>query len=137
MSYAMSAALQAAVYQSLVADAALAAIVGDAVYDTVPTGTVPDLYVSLGPEEVKDASDKTGVGAVHTFTVSVVNDGGGFQAAKEAAGAVSDVLNEAALTLSRGRLVDLRFLRATAKRTEKGSGRQIDLRFRARVEDAA
>ena len=44
-----------------------------------------------------------------------------------------DALDDAPLTLSRGRIVFLRFERARADR--KGRDRQIDLRFRARVED--
>jgi hypothetical protein len=54
-------------------------------------------------------------------------------AAKDAAAAVVDALDGAPLTLSRGRIVFLRFDRARADR--KGRDRQIDLRFRARVED--
>ena len=134
MSYAIGAALQAAVYQALVADAALAALVGDAVYDAVPPGTTTGTYVSLGPEDVRDASDLTGDGAMHDFIVSVITDEAGFSAAKAVAAAVSDALTGASLTLSRGALVALWFLRAQARRVEKGATRRIDLTFRARVE---
>jgi hypothetical protein len=49
---------------------------------------------------------------------------------------VCDALEGAALTLDRGRLVGLWFERASARRTGTGGAiRQIDLRFRARVED--
>jgi hypothetical protein len=37
MSYGVAAALQAAVYQRLAADAALADLVGEAIYDVVPS----------------------------------------------------------------------------------------------------
>ena len=53
----------------------------------------------------------------------------------DAAGAVSDALHEADLTLLRGRLVSLRFERARAYQIENSTGRRIDLTFRARVED--
>lgn len=135
MSYALSSALQASVYQALTTDTALFAILGDAIYDALPAGTVPPLYASLGPETVEDASDSTGVGAVHRFTVSVVSDAPAFAAAKAAAGAVSDVLHDADLPLSRGRLVLMTFERATAARVDGANGRRIDLRFKARVED--
>jgi len=135
MSYGMGAALQAAVYAHLQADSALAALVGEAIYDAAPAGTVQGLYVTLGPEDVRDRSDKDGTGAAHDFTVSVVTDAAGFAAAKAAAAAVSDALVDAALVLSRGRLVSLGFLRARARRVSSGAQRQIDLRFRARVED--
>ncbi len=135
MSYALSSALQVAVYQALLDDVALSALLGDAVYDALPVGTVPPLYVTLGPEKVVDASDSTGVGAVHQFTVSVVSDTAAFAAVKVAAGLVSDVLHNADLALSRGHLVLMTFERATAARIDGASGRRIDLRFKARVED--
>lgn len=135
MSYGVGAALQAAVFGALTSDATLAGLVGSAIYDVVPSGTVPTLYVSLGPEEVRDRSDKTGRGANHVFTVSVVTEVPGFQAAKEVAAAVSDALVDAPLVLSRGVLVSLSFERARAFRERDGARRRIDLRFAARVED--
>ena len=109
--------------------------VGDAIYDAVPQGNLPPLYVRLGSETVKDASDCSGAGAVHLITVSVITTLPGFAQAKAAAGAVSDVLHDADLSLSRGRLVSLRFQQAKTARIESASVRQIDLRFRARVSD--
>lgn len=135
MSYALSSALQGAVYQALQDDVGLFALVGDAIYDALPVGTIPPLYVSLGPETAEDASDSTGVGAVHRFTVSVVSDTPAFAAVKAAAGAVSDVLHHADLPLVRGRLILMTFERAVAARIDGASGRRIDLRFKARVED--
>ena len=135
MSYGVAAALQAAVYQRLMADTALDALVGDAIYDAVPPGTVTGTYVSLGPEDAKDASDQVGRGASHDFVVSVVTDQAGFQTAKAAAAAVSDALTGAALVLARGRLVGLWFVKARARRVEEADVRRIDLTFRARVED--
>ncbi|PIE14416.1 MAG: hypothetical protein CSA70_01250 [Rhodobacterales bacterium] len=135
MSYGVSSALQAAVYQQLAADTALNALVGTAIYDALPAGTLPETYVTLGPESVRDKSSKTGHGALHTITVSVVTDSTGFQVAKDVATAVSDALNDADLTLTRGRLVYLMFDRATARLEGTGTQRRIDLRFRARVED--
>ncbi len=134
MSYGIGAALQAAVYQRLRASSALDALIGDAIYDAVPPGTVTGTYVSLGPEDVRDASDVTGDGAEHDFVVSVVTDAAGFQSAKAVAAAVSDQLVDATLILARGRLVGLWFLRAKARRVETGETRRIDLTFRARVE---
>ena len=74
MSYGVSAALQAAVYQALLGDATLAGLVGSAIYDALPSGTLPPLYVSLGPEVARDKSDKSGHGAEHEFTISVVTE---------------------------------------------------------------
>ena len=137
MTYALASALQSAVFTALDTDSAVAAAVGEAVFDALPGGTLPDLYVTLGPETVRVADDKTGSGAEHRFVVSVVTNAPGFSAAKDAAGAVCDALHDGALTLNRGRLVSLRFERASAAKVDGGSTRRIDLTFRARVEDDA
>lgn len=130
MSYGVAAALQAAVFQRLVA-----LLPGVAVHDALPPGAGSGTFVLLGPEEVLDASDGTGRGAEHRFVVSVISDATGFLAAKEVAVAVSDALVDAPLMLDRGRLVGLRFLKAQARRLDQGAARRIDLRFVARVED--
>lgn len=135
MSYAMAAALQSAVFQRLSADAVVTALVGARIHDAVPKGSLPDLYVALGPEKVVDASDKTGLGAWHDFVVSVISEDAGFQTAKEVSAAICDALIDAELPLSRGRLVALFFRRARAQH-EKAGRRRIDLTFRARVEDS-
>lgn len=136
MSYGMAGALQAAVYQCLLADPGVSGLVGTSVYDALPEGKVPEIYISLGPEEVRDRSDADGVGALHRFTVSVISEVSGFAAAKDVAGAVGDALLNGGLALSRGRLVGLWFERASARRSGRaGQVRRIDLRFRARVEN--
>ena len=135
MSYAMSAALQGAVYQHLIADATLGGLIGANVFDAVPSGQVPDTYVSLGPELVRDRSDKSSAGAEHEFTVTVYTTEAGFEGAKDVAAAICDALVDASLSLSRGHLVAMNFFKAHAVRDRKGSGRRIDLKFRARVED--
>lgn len=133
MSYAQSAALQAAVYDRLITDSVLPTLVGGAIYDAMPAGVVPATYVALGPEEVEDASDISGAGAVHDLTVSVVTTESGFATAKTAAGAISDALDGAALTLARGSLIAIGFRKARAVRAENGGARRIDMTFRARV----
>lgn len=130
MSYGVAAALQAAVYQRLVA-----ALPGVAVHDALPFGTAPGTFVLLGPEEALDASDGSGAGALHRFTVSVISDATGFLQAKGLAVQISDALVDAGLVLARGRLVSLGFEKAQARRLEAGAARRIDLRFAARVED--
>ncbi|MZR14045.1 DUF3168 domain-containing protein [Maritimibacter sp. DP07] len=136
MSYGPALALQQAIYEALTADPTLAALVGDAIFDAVPAGVTGGTYVALGPEDVRDASDMTGMGARHDVTVSVISDAGGFSTAKEAAVAVSDALVDAPLTLARGTLVSLDFHRARARRVQDADMRRIDLRFRARIEDS-
>lgn len=135
MTYAIAAALQKAVFERLRGDATITGLVADAVYDAIPPGIVGGTYVSLGPEDVRDASDDTGYGAWHEISISVVTDEAGFSGAKEVAMAVSDALVDANLTLDRGHLVALNFYRARARRVQDADVRRIDLRFRARVED--
>ena len=135
MSYGASAALQTAIYQQLAADDALMTLVGTHIFDALPAGPLPSLYVALGGEKVRDASDITGGGAWHDLSIAVITEEAGFQNAKDAAVAVGDALIDADLTLERGRLISLRFLRAQARR-ESGGLRRIDLTFRARVEDS-
>lgn len=137
MSYAVAAALQTAIYDRLTGDSAVAALVGEAVYDALPGGALPALYVVLGAEDVRDASDKTGGGAEHRLVISIVTERAGFATAKAVAAAVSDALVDADLLLSRGRLVALHFAKARAMRVGTGSIRQINLTFNARVADDA
>lgn len=137
MSYAAAAALQEAVFQKLSGDAGVIALVGNAVYDALPSGTLPETYITLGPEDTRERSDVTGQGAWHRFTVSVVTESAGFYGAKQVAAAISDALVDAELPLSRGRLAGLYFLRARARREGTGAIRRIDLTFRARIDDAA
>lgn len=135
MTYALAQPLQAALYQRLSSDPVLLALTGGHVYDQLPTGPVPSLYLTLGPEVARDRSDKTGRGSEHDLTLSIVAAATGFSAAKTAAAAASDALLGEPLMLARGRVVGLSFLRAQARPRGQGETRQIDLTFRARVED--
>ncbi len=134
MSYGMTAALQVAVYDRLSGDSGLAAIVGGNVYDALPAGTLPPLYVTLGPEKARDRTDASSGGAVHDFAVSVVSSAASFHQAKQAAAAASDALLAAPLTLSRGQVRRVQFHRANAARS--GAERRIDIWFRARLDEA-
>lgn len=135
MSYGVSQALQTAVFQHLTGDAALAALVGSEIYDAPPNGPVPEIMVLIGPEDVRDRSDATAGGARHDFRISVIGGAEGFARVKAAAAAVSDALVDAPLTLARGRLVGLHFLRARALRPSGRGERRVDLTFRARIDD--
>lgn len=135
MTYAVSAALQQAVYLRLSADPALGAIVGASVFDGVPPGSVPSLYVSIGEERVTDRSDYGERGAIHDFEVAIVTEEASFAEAKAAAAAVSDALLASDLSLTRGRCDGIWFRQAQARRMRRTGTRRIDLRFRARVFD--
>lgn len=128
MSAAASLALQTAVHGRL--SSALTV----PVLDALPSGTSPETYVLIGPEEIRDASDKSGAGADHRFLVSVVSRAAGFAAAKAVAAAVSQSLLSGGIVLGGARLVAVWFQAARAVRLENGALRRIDLTFRARVE---
>jgi hypothetical protein len=132
MSYGMAQALQAAIFQRLSANSGLS---GVPVVDAMPKGQGNGTFIVIGPEDVIDQSDKSGQGAEHRFSVSVISDAAGFLAAKAVAVVVSDSLIGAPLVLARGRLSGLWFLKAVARRLEDGKARRIDLTFRARVEE--
>ncbi|WP_293575241.1 DUF3168 domain-containing protein [Phaeobacter sp.] len=136
MTYALSLPLQEAVYQHLATDPALAAQLGDAIYDALPAGSLPQTYVTLGPEQAQDRSDRSGGGARHLIDLTIHSDIAGFAGAKAIAATICDILLAADLQLSRGRVVGLWFNRALAKRTTSG-GRRITLRFVVRLEDTA
>jgi len=130
MSYGAAPALQTAVFQRLSAWPVLS---GVAIYDAVPPN-VTGTFVLIGPEEARDQSDKSGAGAEHQMVISVITDATGFLSIKTIASDISDALIGAPLTLSRGALVSLFFLRASARRIEEGETRRIDLTFRARIQ---
>lgn len=127
MSYATAAALQSAIY------ARLSGVLEVPVLDAAPDGT-EGTWVLIGPEDVRDRSDKTGAGAEHRLTLSVVSDAEGFQTAKSVAGVICDAL-VLPMEMTRGRIAGLWFNRAVARRLDAGRTRRIDLTFHARVED--
>lgn len=133
MSYRHGAALQVALYQVLSVDPQVAALVGTAIYDVMPTGSLPPTYVAIGPEAVLGRRDTSGTCTQHDVTVSVVTNTSGFHHAKSVAEAVDAALANAALSLPGAKLVDFGFRKAKAYRIENGGGRRIDLTFRAHV----
>lgn len=133
MSYSASAALQTALFGVLNAASSLS---GAQVIDALPPGGGSGTFILIGPEEVTDRSDSTGRGAVHRFTLSVISTATGFLAAKQLAGAACDVLLSASPSLpaAAGRIVQITFEKAQARRLDDGSTRRIDMTFRARIE---
>ncbi len=131
MSYGVAAALQEAVFTKLSADVSITV----PVYDALPAGVLPETYVVLGGEDVTSTGDSAGAGAQHDFTISVVSSAPGFATAKGVGVAISDLLLDASLILSRGTLAGLWLRKATARRLDGGAQRQVDLRFRALTDD--
>lgn len=136
MTYVLAAGLQEAVYARLSGDVALVALVGTAIFDAAPAGQIPSIYVAIGPEDAVASRDKTGRAALHKFTVSVVSEDAGFQAAKLVAGAIDEALTSVSLPMARGTVVSLFFQKARARRERAGTKRRIDMQFQAHVDDA-
>lgn len=138
MTYALSLALQKAVYDHLSAHATLTGLVGSDIYDA-PMPLDPEIeppdYVTLGAEQAKDRSSKTSDGGLHDLKVTVHSNAHGFSRSKEIASAICDALLDASLTLERGRMIYLRFLKAKADAAGAPARRTIELTFRAFVED--
>jgi hypothetical protein len=135
MTYAVSYALQLAVYQTLASDASLSLLIDNNLFDAPPSGTIPQTYVVIGDEVARDKSSKTSAGAMHEFVINVVSDTAGFSTAKQVAVAVCDALIDVDIALARGTLCALNFHSARAVREDSPGIRQIDLKFRAFVED--
>ncbi|WP_118134884.1 DUF3168 domain-containing protein [Oceanicella sp. SM1341] len=139
MTYAMSWALQKAVFARLSGDTALGALVGGAIHDAPPhaarSADPLAVYVTLGDETARAWDTADSHGCTHDFDVTVHSGAEGFAASKEVAEAVCDALVDADLALERGHLVALRFVQARAQRGRSPEKRRITLRFRAVIED--
>lgn len=133
MSYGTTAALQAAIYGCLTGDAQVGALTGGHVYDALPEGALPPMYVSLGPETVRDATDGSAGGAQHDVLVTVHSAQPGYAGAKAVAAAVSDALLTRPVRPARGRVVAVRFLKARARSAR--SERRVEMWFRLRLDD--
>jgi hypothetical protein len=139
MTCALSWPLQQALHAAIAGDASCAAIFGPRIFDAAPPhaadAAAEGLYLTMGDETVADWSTATDRGARHTVTLVVHAPRHGFAEAKQAAAAVSDVVLDAPLAPSRGRVVDSRFIGARTRRTESNALRQVEMRFSITLED--
>ena len=141
MTYALSWPLQEGLFKLMCDDPACSQVFGHNIFDAAPPATagaaVPDgVYVTFGDEEVADWSTASGNGAVHLITVSVFAPRRGFAEAKQAASAISDAVLSGAIALTRGKVVNVRFVDARTRRAESDTLRRIDMRYRITVEDS-
>lgn len=135
MTYAMALGLQKAIFKYLAGEARLYSLIGTHIFDVPPSGGQPSTFVLIGEERALDRGSKDNSAAVHEFVISIVSDASGFGKAKDVAACVCDTLLEANLELERGLLVGLWFRSSRAVRGKSPDSRQIDLRFRAYIED--
>jgi hypothetical protein len=131
-----SAALRAAIHDALSSDGALSALLGGPkIYDEVPREAgFP--YVTLGEARVSDFSTGTEPGEEHQITLHAWSRQGGQREAHLISGALLQALDDAPLTLSEHRLVNLRFSVADVRREADGRTYHALVRFRAMTEPA-
>lgn len=129
-----AAALRVAIHDALVADASLTSLLGGPkVYDEVPKAAAFP-YVTLGEMRVADWSTATDAGEEHQLTLHAWSRQGGHREAHVIAGALLQAIDDAPLTLTDHRLVNLRFALADVRREADGRTYRAVLRFRAVTE---
>jgi hypothetical protein len=131
-----AAALRASIHDALVADGALNTLLGGPrIYDEPPRG-VAFPYVTLGEARVSDFSTGTEPGEEHQLTLHAWSRQGGHREAHLIAGALLQALDDAPLTITDHRLVNLRFALADVRREADGRTYHALVRFRAVTEPA-
>jgi Protein of unknown function (DUF3168) len=136
MPTAASAALRAAIHDALIADAALATILGGPkIYDEPPRAAAFP-YVTLGEARVADFSTDSEPVEEHQLMLHAWSRQGGHKEAHLIAGALLQALDDAALTLADHHLVNLRFAVADIRREADGRTYHAAVRFRAVTEPA-
>jgi hypothetical protein len=130
-------ALRAAIREALLADGALASVLGGGrVHDEPPRGAAFP-YVTLGEARLIDASADSGAVQEHQLTLHAWSRQGGHREAHLIAGALLSALDDAPLMLADHRLVNLRFTMADIRRENDGRTYHALVRFRAVTEAAA
>jgi hypothetical protein len=138
-----SLTLQVAIYQRLVADAAVMAIVGPRVFDEVPTGAAKP-YVSFGPEQVLISRGQDTDGSDIAVQLDAWSSGPGRIEVKQLAIAIRAALDRAPLDLAgldakwgaAQRLVNLEIEQTRYLREQEGRVWHAALIFRAITEPA-
>lgn len=127
-------ALRAAVYAALRADSALTTVLGgQRVYDEPPRAAEFP-YVTLGEARLLEAATGDSAGQEHQLVLHAWSRKGGHREAHMIAGALLQALDDAPLTLTSHRLVNLRFTVADIRREADGRTYHALVRFRALTE---
>ena len=131
-----TAALRAAIHDTLKADTELAALLGGArIYDEPPRNAdFP--YVTLGEARISDYSAGDETLEEHQLTLHAWSRQGGHKEAHMIAGAVLQALDDAPLSPDGHQLVNLRFTLADIRREADGRTYHALVRFRAVTEAA-
>lgn len=136
MSNAPVTSLRRAIRSTLLADATLVSLLGGTkVFDDTPSGTQAP-YVVFADTLWRDWSSSLSRGAEQILVLSVWSTQRGVREALDIAERVIALLDEAPLTLTGAKLIDLRFLQLETKRDGGGRFARANLRFRATTEAA-
>ncbi len=131
---ASNVALRVAIHDALRGDSALAAALGGGkIYDEPPKDAEFP-YVTLGDARLLDASSDGGQTQEHQLTLHAWSRKGGHREAHVIAGALLQALDDAPLSPSGHRLVNLRFSIADIRRESDGRTYHALVRFRAVTE---
>lgn len=141
MTYAMAWPLQQGLFATLCNSELCEQHFNGQIFDApLPFGNeaAPEgLYLIIGDEEVQDWSTGSDQGAVHLISLNIHAPRRGFAEAKQAAADISDTLLTSEIALSRGRVINIRFVDASTHREEADQLRRIEMRFRVTLEDTA
>ncbi len=136
MPIAATVSLRAAVYDALAGNSQLVSVLGGPkIYDEPPKQAAFP-YVTLGETYIADFSAGGEAGQEHQLTLHAWSRQGGHKEAHVIAGALLQALDDAPLTLSDHRLVNLRFAVADVRREPDGRTYHALVRFRAVTEPA-
>lgn len=130
------AALRAAIQSTLNADASMTTLLGGAkIYDEPPRSAAFP-YVTMGDGRVSEIAAAEAPTEEHHITMHAWSRQGGHREAHLIAGALIQALDDAALTLTGHRLVNLRLALADIRREADGRTYHALVRFRAVTEPA-
>ena len=126
--------LRKAMRNRLLGDSIFTARLGGAkVFDEAPPGT-PFPYVTFGDTQQRDWSTSSGHGAEQVVTLNIWTNQNGMRDALDIADQLILLLDEAPLTLTQNRLIDLRFVASETRRLNDGKLSRVSVRLRATTE---
>lgn len=129
--------LQAAVYQILVADAAVGALVDNRIFDRVPKAGDEPPYVTFGPSDEIEEEMECITSAEHSLQIDVWSEKqGGFKECKEITFAVKKALHLVEIDLPTHALVRIRVARRQHLRDPNGITSHGVLTIEADIEEA-
>lgn len=135
MSYKFQDSLQSQIYTTLINDSEILATTNGAIFDAAPSdGDLPEVYIRIGNEYVRDRSSATHQQTEIQFEISVFSKNQGFIKAKILSSQISALMKLDNLHLEHGHLVGVWFQNAQTYRLEKGNLRQIKLWFKAYID---